>query len=140
MIPKFRAWHKKEKKMCEVIRLEWLKTKPIGDPNYRSFWIRARINNKIIACRKSEIILMQSTGLKDKNGKEIFEGDIVEFETIKGTRCEVKKDLTGTYWVYTYIPTCKVCRPCYLYDVSNNMEVIGNIHENPELLKEADKG
>lgn len=81
-----------------------------------------------------DIELMQSTGLKDKNGVEIFEGDIVKtlgadlevtFSTIKfeeGAFCVDYKDL-GTEFDF-------------LYFVDSPLEVIGNIYENSELLEE----
>lgn len=82
-------------------------------------------------------VLMQSTGLKDKNGVEIFEGDIVKtievdsgvtFSTIKfeeGAFCIDYKNL-GTEFEF-------------LYFADSHLEVVGNIWENSELLEEVKK-
>lgn len=82
--------------------------------------------------------LMQFTGLKDENGKEIYEGDIVKFDRITqnindDVICEVKfnDDQCG------FQPFCQrydVDDPFYSVEL-RNIIVIGNIHENPELLK-----
>lgn len=73
---------------------------------------------------------MQHTGLKDKNGKEIYEGDIVE------ARFEYASDKWVVEWEdyfenngYGFIGFLP-----YLKDDWEHMEIIGNIYENPELL------
>ena len=76
-----------------------------------------------------DCILMQYTGLKDKNGKEIYEGDIVQ-ET-GGLPCEVywRDEAAGFEFVYvgnSWMPNVDA--------VGRWFEVIGNIYENPELL------
>ena len=85
----------------------------------------------------SDFILMQSTGLKDKNGSEIFEGDIVKYEAGCNTVTEevaYDKNFAGfgvrdadIDIVFTFLQ---------LADVVDliSLEVIGNIYQNPELL------
>ena len=72
---------------------------------------------------------MQYTGLKDKNGKEIYEGDIVRLSGWNPEVCEVVFDRGGFCFRFkpddTYYPDGK-----YLEDG----EVIGNIYENPKLV------
>ena len=83
--------------------------------------------------KEEDFVLRQYTGLKDKNGKEIWEGDIVEYETLssKGglfgkTRNEVKF-IRGYFELVPYEDK--------RWGGYQNLEVIGNIYENPELLK-----
>lgn len=94
--------------------------------------------------------LGQYTGLKDKNGKKIFEGDIVHYYDFAFTN---GFEVTGTV-VYTqdcmfeieyddkYIKNHKETRPlvCSEHPIftSKKIEVIGNIYDNPELLNESE--
>ena len=141
MIPKFRAWLKKEQKMDnEIDHISWLEDELycIGDG----------ITYMVLA---EDLVLMQSTGLKDKNGKEIFEGDVLE---IQGLRMVVK---FGSYRylepsnmgcqsfavVYDglgfYVKTFNVIAPDDISpfepETLKESVVIGNKFENPELLE-----
>ncbi|KKL84776.1 hypothetical protein LCGC14_1961420, partial [marine sediment metagenome] len=71
-------------------------------------------------------ILMQFTGLKDKNGKEIFEGDILKYENRNYEVSWMEDDGGFFAWLYGY----SIQGGLFLWT-----EVIGNIYENPELLK-----
>lgn len=79
-------------------------------------------------------ILEQFTGLHDKDGKEIYEGDIVRFKNWSPKVVEWGHG-TKDHWV-----ACFALNPSLLFLNNTDMaqaEVIGNIHENPELLEEA---
>lgn len=84
--------------------------------------------------KDNPFIVEQYTGLKDKNGKEIYEGDIVE--EAQGRRNVVTFDTED-------IGSCGCCVPEFwgsgfrvsISSSPDRCEVIGNIHENPELLR-----
>lgn len=127
MIPKFRAWDSVEKKFVEhffitgtglICNME----KPIW--GYRL----------PIPFEQSELILMQSTGLKDKEGKEVFVGDIIK--CTRGCLHEVyiEKEYGGTY--IGGMPAVYLKDLGEGYAWTEHEEIIGNIYENPELLEE----
>lgn len=94
-----------------------------------------------------EIELMQYTGLHDKNGKEIFEADIVKVKLYKG---EEEKYFVGKveYFGSNFIVDADNDSDYHVYDLDGfgidyrynleDCEVIGNIYDNPELLEEGE--
>lgn len=114
---KFRAWDKKDKVVREVTAIEW-------SLEYVEF-MRGAVERDF-----EDLILMQSTGLKDKNGVEIFEGDVFESEY---ARYVVFWQKDAARFVLKFIHDFE---DSYYLDMRNveSMDLIGNIHENPELL------
>lgn len=126
MIPKYRMWDKETKSMNGMAEI------------YRN-----RNQEIELHPRDKNIILMQSTGLVDKNGKEIFDGDIV-----RTTRFLGRADEIGGFYEYEkdYVGVVKVLEGSWVIDTGivavrlwseiDESEVLGNIYENPELLED----
>ena len=142
---KFRGWNKKEKFMSEVFVFGY-EGYTIDDDGVH--YINEKRNTVITSFSlKGDYILMQYTGLKDKNGEEIYEGDIVKSvsELVK----MMSDEKTGKYRteIYSIIyvenearfatkdPKRDKYEPFALSQdrMTEYYEVIGNIYENPEL-------
>ena len=126
---KFRAWDKKKKKMysdnnwpnCWFL---WLDGSIWSIPDEHTLNIDSQAKDVNMS---KDFILMQYTGLKDKNGKKIYEGDILSYELKQGWEIFFED---GCYYM--------MCdNDSYLLEKIRAMisKVIGNIYENPELLE-----
>jgi len=88
-----------------------------------------RLNNNL---RSDDIELMQYTGLKDKNGKEIYEGDIIKFKDLNYDVCW-NEGMAG-FRVRSQKGIAYITGDLFKA-VDEGCKVIGNIYENPDLLK-----
>lgn len=128
MIPNFRAWLKKEKEMIDVDEIHWYRGKFefIGDG----------ITFQRLA---NEVELMQSTGLKDKNGKEIFEGDVVQYQNTKVPSADSKGVIRyfDNWAMFGIDIEHNEPRALFFNGLADHisLEAVGNIYENPELLE-----
>lgn len=122
---KFRAWDKVFKEMVQVNAL--VLDEQVVKVTYK--------NGNVAKDDMKEYELMQSTGLKDKNGKEIFEGDIVDY---KGREAVVKWHGSYASFIYRFVDGLqeRVSEWDPLFLACYHFEVIGNIYENPELLED----
>lgn len=85
-----------------------------------------------------DIVLMQSTGISDKNGEEVFEGDILGIETDEGT-VNVNVFWDNTHALYMFESKRyneKDALGELVGDYACPFKVIGNIYENPKLIEE----
>lgn len=82
--------------------------------------------------KSNSYILMQFTGLKDKNGKEIYEGDIIRYDVIVG---EVRYNSQFCRFEIIHKKPNKIIQSSFIEFDIYELEIIGNIHSNPELLK-----
>ena len=127
MTPKFRAWDKSHKRIIDVSSI-----------NFRDGTIqeetRYAVNRKVYL---DDVVLMQYTGVKDKDGVEIYEGDILEVEknedgTYKGT-------INGNVFFDRFQGYSSKIKVAGMHDVNtirywnNHIRIIGNVYENPEL-------
>ena len=133
--------------MATMIKFRaWIKTGNETDDYVEPMTIQQMIHSKESTFSLEQlndlVDFEQFTGLKDVNGKEIYEGDIVNVWsnmselTMEPTVNEiVSEDLLGTPGMFLKPLRAHFIEPC-LHDYwSNQFEVIGNVHENPGLLE-----
>jgi uncharacterized phage protein (TIGR01671 family) len=123
---KFRAWDKERKQIF-----------PVSLMDFSQWWVDCGLNGERNSFRNEETdrhILMQYTGLKDRNGKEIYEGDILS----NGSHID---------WIVKYRDAAfqvehvgQITNDSWHLErgMAESREVIGNIYENPELLGGSD--
>ena len=137
MIPKFRAFYKANQKMYEVLTLDIIDKKALVENNDDSGKpLRGYANI-------SEIELMQYTGLKDKNGNEIYEGDICRWTAPEIFEGEIISYIFVVRYSDEYLKWIGENNNLYddLYEFTDDrqLELIGNIYETPELLEEVEE-
>lgn len=137
MILKYRAWYVLAEEMInEILMISFVRREIIGKFSDGSTSVPLKFEDK----RNGEdVILMQSTGLKDKNGKEIFEGDIITNGT---SIVDVKSHPTLGFYTVVNGEERFFGSNTSIKDFENDVEefssvteIIGNIYENPELLE-----
>ncbi|AFM73761.1 hypothetical protein BUY73_01090 [Staphylococcus epidermidis] len=124
---KFRAWDKDERAMLDVHGINF---------DAQGIWTNELIDDESDGnfIFLDDVVLMQSTGLRDINGTEIYEGDIVRYNrgiswSVEKFPYVVKNSMEGFVFEYGLIQ----------HSLSKKIEyvtVIGNIYENPELLED----
>lgn len=109
---KFRAWDKDAKKMFEAGYM------------YPAINFGGSVFDRQDGEEQSldeQIVLMEYTGLKDKNGKEIYEGDVIEWSSGNGNKDRMEMKFYERH--QGFMPY-----------INYSSEIIGNIYENPELI------
>ncbi|WP_256960106.1 YopX family protein, partial [Streptococcus pneumoniae] len=130
----YRAWIKTEKRMFfsdDILAIDYENEEIVTQQIY---FENGLPDDRDIYCYDfDEIDLMQSTGLKDKNGKEVFVGDIIK--CTRGCLHEVyiEKEYGGTF--IGGMPSIYLKGLLSGYAWTEHEEIIGNIYENPELLE-----
>ena len=146
VVPKFRAWDIHGQKMFTNDELI------IWDGNVYANDSKKLTCNNLKGWSVDDDYLMQSTGIKDKNGKEIFEGDILEIQDIKmivrfGSYNYIEKSKSSNHTLGImcdglgfYVECLNVAAPDNISpfepETLKNSQIIGNIYENKVLLEE----
>ena len=122
MIPKFRVWDVHNKKMLTESELVIWNGNVYANDYQKIFKMFMEGARGLVGYSVDDKYLMQSTGLFDKNGKEIFEGDVVRMASGELLPIKLHHGM--------FIPVC--------FYVSSVFELVGNVFEHPELLEDPD--
>lgn len=125
MIPRYRAWNKATKEMYEVDDIMSI------DFGKSEISVKTLFFERTNCYNFNDIVLMQSTGLTDKNRKEIFEGDIID-STDGFLTGVIEFRVSLGMFIIDLVEYNNFERLC---NVANSREIIGNIYENPELAE-----
>ena len=121
---KFRVWDIENKEMLNVQELDF-------EPTFYGGRIAIRPDQYSDYFDPKDMILMQYTGLHDKNGKEIYEGDIVKANWFDKT--EVIGEIYFSMGCFILANSSVSDNQLFIF---KNLEVIGNIYENSKLLED----
>lgn len=133
MTPRYRVWSDKEKRLIpseDILAIDYENEEIDAQKIY--FEDGLPVERDIYTYGFENIKLMQSTGLTDKNGKEIFEGDVVKMAKnvySEPTCYEVVRHRGGAYRLDSKQYGCE------LWLRHTDCEIAGNIYKNPELLE-----
>lgn len=125
MIPRYRAWNKATKAMYEVDDIMSI------DFGKSEIGVKTLFFDQTNRYDFDDIVLMQSTGLTDKNGKEIFEGDIID-STDGFLTGVIEFRVSLGMFVSDLVEYNNFERLC---NVASSRKIIGNIWEHPELAE-----
>lgn len=126
MIPRYRAWNKNTKEMYETDDIVSI------DIEKKQIYVKTLFFDQLNHYDFDDVVLMQSTGFRDKNGKEIFEGDVVKLAKdvySEPTYYEIVRHRGGAYRLESKRYGCE------LWLRHTDCEIAGNIYENPELIE-----
>ncbi len=126
MIPRFQVWNKATKEVHEADDIITI------DFEEKQICVKTLFFGKVSYYDFDDVVLMQSTGVRDKNGKEIFEGDVVKMAKdvySEPTYYEVVRHRGGAYRLESKQYGCE------LWLRHTDCEIAGDIYENPELLE-----
>lgn len=126
MILRYRAWYVLAEEMIdEILMISFLRKEIIGKFSNGYISVPLKFEDK----RNGEdVILMQSTGLKDKNRVEIFEGDVVKCNGLLGIIESFK-----AMWICSFMKYNNYQKVGFS---AQEIEVVDSIYENPELLED----